>query len=62
MVFSIKPPKSAIPFRNEWMVNRSDTVICYIAHEHGGAARFVELARGSGEKIINLFVTAKGLL
>lgn len=47
-------PKSAIPRRNEWMVNRSDAVICYVTREHGGAARFVELARENGKKIINL--------
>ncbi len=48
-------PKYAIPYRNKWMLNESNIVICYIAHEFGNAARFVEQARSKGKTIINLY-------
>ena len=44
----------AISFRNKWMVNKSDFVICYITHSFGGAAQYVELAKRQGKSIINL--------
>lgn len=48
------PKKYAISYRNDFMVKECDTVICYITHDWGGAAQFVEKARRKGKLIINL--------
>lgn len=48
------PKKYAISYRNNYMVNECDTVICYITHDWGGAAQFVDKARRKGKNIINL--------
>lgn len=48
-------PRFAISWRNNWMINESDTVICYIRYRTGGAYQFVEKARRKGKNIINLF-------
>lgn len=48
------PKKHAISYRNDYMVKKCDTVICYITHDWGGAAQFVDKARRKGKNIINL--------
>ncbi len=48
------PKRFAISFSNNYMVNECDTVICYIEHDWGGAAQFVEKAKKRGKTIINL--------
>lgn len=48
------PKRFAISFRNDYMVNESDTVVCYIAHNWGGAAQFVEKAEKRGKTVINI--------
>lgn len=50
----LAPKKFAITFRNNYMVNECDTVVCYIKHDWGGAAQFVEKAKKKGKAIINL--------
>ena len=47
-------PRYAISWRNKWMVNESDLVICYITHGWGGAARYVEMASKKKKRTINL--------
>lgn len=47
-------PRFAISWRNRWMVQQSDMVICYITRHYGGAAQFVNHARAQGKQIINL--------
>ncbi|MDY3730604.1 MAG: hypothetical protein SO005_09320 [Candidatus Choladocola sp.] len=47
-------PRYAISKRNDWMVNESDIVLCYIKHSWGGAAKYVEKAKHKGRIIINL--------
>lgn len=47
-------PKFGITWVNNWMVKQTDTVICYITHDFGGAAQFVRKARRKGAHIINL--------
>ena len=47
-------PRYAISWRNKWMVNESDIVICYVTHSWGGAARYVEMAEKKEKHIINL--------
>lgn len=48
------PKKYAISYRNNYMVKECDVIICYITHDWGGAAQFVEKARRKGKNIINL--------
>lgn len=48
------PPKFAIDFRNKWMLNKADTVIVYITHGWGGAAKFAGQAKRKKKQIINL--------
>lgn len=47
-------PRFAIPWRNEWMLDRSDYVVTYIMRSWGGAAQFVERAKHLNKTIINL--------
>lgn len=37
-------PRYAISWRNKWMVNESDIVVCYINRSWGCAAKYVEMA------------------
>lgn len=48
------PPKFAIDFRNKWMLNKADTVIAYITHGWGSAAKFAGQAKRKKKQIINL--------
>ena len=47
-------PRYAISWRNKWMVNESDMVICYITHGWGGAAKYAELANKHNKTILNI--------
>lgn len=48
------PKRFAINFRNKWMIEQSDTVIAYVKHSFGGAAKFVDLARKKRKTVINI--------
>lgn len=48
--------KAAIIERNKYMVSHSDTAICYINHNWGGAIRTYKYARKCDLKIVNLAV------
>ncbi len=48
------PKKYAISFRNEWMIKQADMIICYITHDFGGAAKYVQKARKNQKAVINL--------
>lgn len=48
------PPRFAISWRNKWMINRADYIICYVKYSWGGAAGFRELAVKKGKAIIDL--------
>lgn len=48
------PKRFAIGYRNNYMVKECDVVICYITHEWGGAAQFVEKAKKASKMIINI--------
>ena len=45
-------PKFAIIKRNNWMIDRSDYVITYVSHS-GGAARFKELSKKKGKRVVD---------
>ena len=48
------PPRFAILWRNEWMLNRSDYVIGYINHFFGGAYKFFEKAKRKKKTVWNI--------
>ena len=48
------PKKYAISYRNDWIVKKADMVICYITHNYGGAAKFVEKACKNRKIVYNL--------
>ncbi len=48
------PKKFAILWRNDWMIKNSDTVLCYVTHNFGGAAKAKEKAIKQKKTIINL--------
>ena len=48
------PPRFAIDRRNEYMLNKSDYIICYVTHYLGGSGKFVEMAVKKNKTVINL--------
>lgn len=48
------PPRFAICWRNEWMINNSDTVITFVEHNFGGAAKYQAIAIKKNKKVINI--------
>lgn len=44
--------RSAIPKRNEWMVDSADVVVAYVTHDWGGAAKTLEYARRCGKRVV----------
>ncbi|MBQ3604379.1 MAG: hypothetical protein IJA02_11105 [Clostridia bacterium] len=47
-------PKKAFEIRNRDMVDRSDLVIFYVNHEHGGAYEMMKYAVQHGRRIFNI--------
>ena len=47
------PRRLAIVRRNEWMVDSSDAVVAYVAHDWGGAASTLDYARRKKKMILN---------
>lgn len=48
------PPKFAISKRNKWMIEHSETVICYVKHTFSNAAQFLDFGKRKNKTIINL--------
>lgn len=48
------PPRFALDYRNNYMLSKSDVVVCYVTTDFGGAAKFVKLAFRRGKRVINL--------
>lgn len=48
------PKRFAISKRNQYMVDKSDTVIAYVTHSWGGAAKTLEYAHKKGKSVINI--------
>ena len=48
------PPKHAIPYRNEWMIKKSDYVVTYVTRSFGGAYRFKNLSISQNKKVIEI--------
>ena len=47
------PKRFAISRRNEWMVQECDTIIAYVTHRWGGAAKTLEYAQRKKKRIIS---------
>ena len=47
-------PKYAIDRRNRWMISEADIVVCYVTHTWGGAAKYAELAKKKGKRVLML--------
>lgn len=50
----VVPKRFAISWRNRWMIDHADYVICYTTHTWGGAVQFMSEAKRKQRKIINL--------
>ena len=50
-----KPIKFAITYRNRWMVERADVLICAVSHAFGGAYATYKHAKRRGKRIFNIF-------
>ena len=48
------PKRFCTSWRNNWMIDNSQYVICYITHITGGAAKFTEKAIKIGLNVINI--------
>ncbi len=48
------PPRFAIHYRNQWMIEHSQHVITCIRHPQGGAAAFAKRARKLGCHVVNV--------
>ncbi len=48
------PPKYAIPFRNEWMIKKSDYVVTYVKRTFGGAYKFKNLSVTQNKIVIKI--------
>jgi uncharacterized phage-like protein YoqJ len=49
-----KPPRFAISYRNKWMVEKADYVVCCIEHDWGGAYKTYLHAKRQKKPIINI--------
>lgn len=49
-----RPLKFAITYRNRYMVDKADYVICYVEHDWGGAYQTYKYAKKKGKNIYNL--------
>ncbi len=48
------PYRYAISWKNKWMINKCNYVLCYVNHTFGGAAKFYEYAIRKNKFVINL--------
>ena len=48
------PPRFAIDYRNKWMLNNSEYVVCYVKYNFGGANKFYKLSEKMKKHVINL--------
>ena len=55
------PPRLAILKMNEWIIDRCDTLVCYVEKDYGGAYKALKYAEMRGREIINLAPTGSVL-
>lgn len=51
----LAPARYAIDRRNRWMIEHSDTVVCYVSLSFGGAAKYRDLAHQKKRIVLNLY-------
>lgn len=51
-----KPPKFAIDYRNQWMINNADYVITFVNRTVGGSVKFKAIAEKKGKIVINITI------
>lgn len=49
------PKRFCISWRNNWLIEHSQYVICYISHLTGGAGQFVEKAKKKDRTVFNIY-------
>lgn len=50
------PYHFAIPWRNRWMLDKSDYVVTYITHSYGNAFKYAELAKKKSKTVKNIVI------
>lgn len=53
------PKRFCISWRNNWLIEHSNYVICYVTHLTGGAVQFVEKAKKKEKIVINIYQPEK---
>ena len=48
------PLRFAVDYRNKWMLNNSEYVVCYVKYNFGGANKFYKLSEKMKKHVINL--------
>lgn len=48
------PKRFAITYRNQYMVDQSDCIVCYVTHRYGGAYKTYSYAKRNKKFILNL--------
>lgn len=48
------PKRYCISWRNKWLIDHSQFVICYVTHITGGAAKLMEIAIKKNKTVINI--------
>lgn len=48
------PKRFCIARRNDWLIRKSEYVICYVSHITGGAAQFMKKAQKQNRTVINI--------
>ena len=48
------PKRFCIARRNDWLIRKSEYVICYVSHIAGGAAQFMKKAQKQNRTVINI--------
>lgn len=50
-----KPPRFAISYRNRWMVEKADCVVCGVERSYGGAYQTYSYAKRKNKRVFCLF-------
>lgn len=51
------PRRFAIDYRNRWLIDHTDVVVTYVAHNFGGASKFKAIAEKKQKVVIELYKT-----
>ena len=48
------PKRFAITYRNRYVAEKTDLIVCCVRREYGGAFQAIKYAKGKGKRIINI--------